>query len=116
MADELRNPGGRFPRVVRYRSEMVDLWATEDIVDQIGVHGGYRGQLLGRIGIGSTVGDLEQLVGPVAEDDDDNFIVRGTVGLCFEVEGVFSGAGDPRLLMAPITWFFVYLPMPSTGI
>jgi hypothetical protein len=39
VAEELRNPGGRFPKVVRYQWEMVDVRATEGVLHQIGVHG-----------------------------------------------------------------------------
>lgn len=58
----------------RYRSAMVDVWAIEGKVEQMMVHNGYRGQLMGKIGLGSTVADIERHIGAVEEDEEDNLV------------------------------------------
>src|SRR4051794_19986328 len=72
--EEIVNKWVPGPSHVRYRSHVVDLWGFEGRITQIGVHGSYEGQLLGRVGIGSTVGDAQQLIGRVVEDEEDNLI------------------------------------------
>ncbi|HXS01853.1 MAG TPA: hypothetical protein VN724_14850 [Pyrinomonadaceae bacterium] len=68
-----------------YRSEMVDLWVRGDSIFQIMVHGPYEGKLLARIGIGSSLKDVEEHIGPVSLDEEDNLIIEGVKGLSIEI-------------------------------
>lgn len=74
---------------MRYRSAMVDLWVEAGIVYQIMVHHGYAGKLLGSIGLGSTIADIETRIGPWGEDEEDNLVIQNLPGFCFAVEGYF---------------------------
>jgi hypothetical protein len=127
--DELRAWAGEWLRIepvldyrhqpaglTRYRSEALDLWVTsEGRISQIGVHGPYRGTLFGRIRLGMTIDDIERLVGPCAEDSEDNLIIRGVRGLAFDVEWHPDHfiAEDidfqlTELRCSPLTWFFIF--------
>jgi hypothetical protein len=65
----------------------VKIWSSADLVSQVGVYAGYQGALLNRIRIGSTISDVEQLFNcEVQEDEEDNLIVPGSSGWCFETE------------------------------
>lgn len=94
-----------------YRSDSVNLWVENRVVDQVEVHGGYRGALKDAVGIGSTVAAVEERIGPVAEDDMDNLAIRDLPGLCFGLAGAFGGyapADDSTSHPLPITQIFVY--------
>jgi len=87
----------------RYRSAMVDLGVIKGKVEQIMVHDGYRGKLMGTIGLGSTIADIERYIGPVEEDEEDNLVIRNIPGLVFEIEGYFPDLQkDPAYRFAPI--------------
>jgi hypothetical protein len=63
----------------------VELWVNnESKVTQIGLHAGYQGKVANTIGIGSTLGEVAASVGPVIEDEEDNLVVQGLAGCCFE--------------------------------
>ncbi len=96
------------PPAYRYRSAMVDLWVREGMIDQVMLHDGYRGKLMGKIGLGSTIADIEEMVGLWEEDEEDNLIIRGVPGLCFEVEGDFPDFADPVFRAAQVKAIFVY--------
>jgi len=83
-----------------YRSDSVDLWTKNLIIFQIGVHGQYEGKLLGSFGLGSGLRELQDRVGPVELDDEDNLVLKGVPGLSFEI--------DPDAELSPITEFYVY--------
>lgn len=69
------------------RSDAVDLWVTQEhVISQIGVHGAYRGKLFDWIGLGMTIDDIERLVGPCAENIEDNLSIYGIRGFVFDVE------------------------------
>ena len=53
---------------------MVDLWVKDGIVDQIMVHDSYRGKLMDKIGLGSTIADIERHIGAWEEDEEDNLV------------------------------------------
>ncbi|HEY7357780.1 MAG TPA: hypothetical protein VH590_14985 [Ktedonobacterales bacterium] len=102
---------------IRYRSLNVDLWTDNaGHINQIGIHNGYRGKLLDKIHLGMTADDIERLIGPCAEDDEDTLTIRGIRGFCFEVpwQPKRSIPEDfdftwPELRFAPIDWMFVFL-------
>lgn len=112
---EVVNLSPSFPLNIRYRSTMVDLWAVEGYVEQIMVHDGYRGKLLGTIGLGSTIADIERYIGSVEEDEEDNLVIRDIPGLFFEIEGYFPDLQkDPAYRFAPIKEIYVVsLTLPS---
>ncbi|SRR5579885_3598751 len=107
---EVVNISPSFPLNIRYRSAMVDVWAVEGKVEQIMVHDGYCGKLMGKIGLGSTVADIERYVGAWEEDEEDNLVIRDFPGLFFEVEGYFPNVKDPAFRHAPIKEIYVVRP------
>jgi hypothetical protein len=86
---EVVNLSPSFPLNIRYRSAMVDVWAIEGRVEQIMVHNGYRGKLMGKIGLASTFADIERHIGSWDEDEEDNLVIGGIPGVFFRVEGYF---------------------------
>ena len=63
----------------------VCVWVKNGVIDQIGVRRGYAGYVRGTtIGIGSSIQQVRDVLGPVVEDDEDNLIVAQVPGLCFE--------------------------------
>jgi hypothetical protein len=98
----------------RYHSDSVDLWERGGIVRQIGVHGAYRGKLMERIGLGSTIADIETHIGECEESEEDNGAIKGLPGLCFDAEGDFPPAPHgvvfkhPALQSARVTAFYVF--------
>lgn len=97
-----------------YRSAAVTLTMENRVIDQIAVHGAYRGTLRGphgSIGLGSTVADVVARIGQLVEDDEDNLSILGVSGLCFEVEGTFerfTPANDPILRPLRLKEIFVH--------
>lgn len=74
-------------RGFRYTAEQVSLWVdAEGSIEQIAVKAGYRGKLLGTVGLGMTIADLERLIGSVAVDGEDALSIFGLWGLCFELD------------------------------
>jgi hypothetical protein len=112
---EVVNLSPSFPLNIRYRSAMVDIWAIEGRVEQVMVHDGYRGKLMGNIGLGSTIADIERYIGAVEEDEEDNLVIRDFPGLFFEIEGYFPDLRkDPAFRFAPIKEISVVsLSLPS---
>ncbi len=94
--------------LVRYRSEMVDLWAANGQIIQIMVHGKYVGKLQQTIGLGSTLAEVETQIGPVEEDEEDNLVISSLPGVCFGVPGSFRDSRDPALRQVPIREIFVF--------
>lgn len=98
-----------------FRSDAVDLWATQEgAISQIGVHGPYRGKLFDQIELGMTIDDVERITGPCAEDIQDNLSIYDVRGLAFDVEWRPHHSNPdldfqlPELRFSPLTWFFVY--------
>jgi hypothetical protein len=112
---EVVNLSPSFPLNIRYRSAMVDVWAIEGRVEQIMVHDGYRGKLMGKIGLGSTIADIERHIGAVEEDEEENLVSRDFPGLFFEIEGYFPDLRkDPAFRFAPVKEIYVVsLSLPS---
>jgi hypothetical protein len=110
ISEEIVNPLVPSPTALwRYRSATVDLWVREGIVDQIMVCNGYRGKLMGKIGLGSTIADIEMQIGAWEEDEEDNLVIRDLPGLCFEIEGYFPDLRkNPAFRYAPIKEIYVF--------
>ena len=102
LSEEVVHPLFPLPITTRYRSEMVDVWVKEGKVEQIMVHDGYRGKLMGTIGLGSTLADIERHIGAWEEDEEDNLVIRNLPGVMFELEGSFPDWSNPGFRLAPI--------------
>jgi hypothetical protein len=74
--------------IVRYEfGPVVKVWVHHGVVDQVGVYVGYHGLLDGKIGIGSTIAEIEDWCGcQVEEYEEDNLIAPGRPGWCFDTE------------------------------
>jgi hypothetical protein len=72
--------------LIIYKTDLVNFYVEKGIITQIMAHGNYLGKLNNLIGIGSTMNDIEKLIGPVDEDNEDNLIIEGIKGLCFDFE------------------------------
>ena len=114
ISEKVANPLVLLPIITRYRSAMVDLWVRDGIVDQIMVHGGYRGTLMDKIGLGSTIADIERDIGAWEEDEEDNLVIRDLPGVGFEIEGYFPGLKDPAFRHAPIKEIYVFRLSPPS--
>jgi hypothetical protein len=62
----------------------VDLWVTDDAITQIALFQGYRGKVGGKVGLGSRLARIEELWGPIYQNDDDNLVATRLPGWCFE--------------------------------
>jgi len=96
--------------VTFYNFGEVSLFVCEGVIYQVGVHNGYSGAIRGVI-IGTTIAEVNRLLGPVVEDEDDNLAVDGIQGWCFEsteFSPPFSELADN--LNATVKEMFVYLP------
>jgi hypothetical protein len=86
----------------------VRIWSSGNLIDQIGVHDGYRGTLFQMIRVGSTISEVEQLLScEVQEDEFDNLIVPGSPGWCFETDQ-WTGHGTKDNRGAHIKAIFVF--------
>lgn len=98
-----------------FRFGPVKVWSSSHLVTQIGVYSGYRGTLSNRIGLGSTIGDVERFYGrKVIEDDDDNLIVADSPGWCFETEEWLGNHSIEENVSRRITEIFVFKPRSVT--
>jgi hypothetical protein len=88
----------------------ISVWEARGRIERIRVSEGYRGRLDGIIGIGTTIADVERHFGkPVEEDEEDNLVVQGLDGWCFETEPWAAPSGSPREnSSALITELFVF--------
>lgn len=100
--------------LTRYRSPAVDLWEEDGCIVQIMVHSEYQGKLDSKIGIGSTVADIQHLYGQCEEDEDDNLIIKEIPGLYFDVTGSFPNKenpfdpASPMFREATVDWICVF--------
>lgn len=100
-------------RTFCHRSDFVDIWEDKEIISQIGVHGCYKGKVRECVGIGDSLNDIERLLGPVGENDEDSLVVKGIPGLCVEITiGRFLGPSRSKswarqVFSAPIERIFV---------
>jgi len=92
----------------------VRVWIRNGVVDQVGVQGAYSGSIeRSGIRIGNTLRDVVEALGPIFEDDEDNLVVRGVPGICFETEqwrGEPGGETVDQNLDARITEIVVFSP------
>jgi len=95
--------------VTVFRFGEVSLFVREGLIDQIGVHGGYSGTMRG-VAIGTKIAEVNRMLGPVIEDDDDNLAVGGIHGWCFETTEFTPQFSEPSENPdATVKEMFVYL-------
>jgi hypothetical protein len=92
----------------KFEFGVVHLWVENGKVSQVGVCAGYRGSLMQGLGIGSTLGDIQSSFGPVVEDEDDNLIVEGRPGWCFETEEWMAGRQPEQNPNARVSQIYVF--------
>jgi hypothetical protein len=83
-----------------YKSESVDLWTQDGIVEAIEVYGNYAGKLAGEIGIGTPIRCVDDVLGKVIENEYDDLEIEGLQGINFEI--------DARLSTSPITHMYIF--------
>jgi hypothetical protein len=89
--------------------QSLKVWSAAGRVIQVGVYDGYRGLIEGRIGIGSSIVDIEEWCGcSVTEDAEDNLIVAARPGWCFETEPWTGGHSVTMNRNARVTAIFVH--------
>ena len=93
-----------------YVFDAVTIWVSEHCVDQIGIRAPYTGKVSSEVGIGSTIADVQRVFGPVSEDDDDNLVVVGFPGWCFETERWLGGRTLESNAEARLSEIFVFAP------
>jgi hypothetical protein len=70
-----------------HKLQSASVWSARGLVVQIGIYEGYRGLIDGKIGIGSSVPEVEAWCGcKVVEDEEDDLIAIGRPGWSFETE------------------------------
>lgn len=93
----------------RYQFGSVSLWVNDKgKIKQIGLYPGYRGKIADLIGIGSTISEVIGSLGIVVEDEEDNLVVEGLPGWCFDSSQwrlLRSGVPDTS---ATITEMFIF--------
>ena len=97
--------------IVKYFFNCVKVWSQNGIVQQIEVDQGYRGLLETRIGIGSTIVEVENsFESEVIEDEEDNLVVKGQRGWSFETEHWVNGQSVDTNRTARISSILVQSP------
>jgi hypothetical protein len=77
-----------------HRFPSIKVWSIEGTVRMVGVSEGYRGQVDGRIGIGSTLGDVEDWCAcKVDRGKYNTLIATGMPGLSF-ITDISEGWND----------------------
>lgn len=80
---------GRLPleqrrTVMVYRAPAVWFFSVDGVFTQILATDGFPGAFMGTIRVGSTFEELEEVAGPVVEDDEDNLVLERHPGIAFE--------------------------------
>lgn len=113
--EDIRGWNGQLPGEYKLCSEDVNLVIEDGLLSVILVQGQYRGAVFGRLRLGMTIDDAERLIGPVAEDAEDNLSVRGLRGLVFDTDWRPERFIDeldftwPDLRNSRITWMSVFV-------
>ncbi|MDC3250178.1 hypothetical protein OAU52_00955 [bacterium] len=79
-----------------YNFENICLWVVGERVTQISIFNEYQGQINKQIGINSTIEDVQKEMGPISEDEDDNFITAKVPGWCFETDDWNTDSDEPE--------------------
>jgi hypothetical protein len=97
---------------IRYDFGEICLWESGGVIDQIGLVLGYTGKLSKKIGVGSTLKELENEFGEISEDEDDNLIVEGLLGVCFESDAFKNMGGVDKSDSSKIIGIYVFIRKP----
>ncbi|MDE7203961.1 MAG: hypothetical protein K2O91_19195 [Lachnospiraceae bacterium] len=84
----------------------VQVWVdkTEKIITQIMVYGSFKGTFMGRFGIGSFLGKIEECAGELSYEEDYVYLFESQKGICFELEDIEDDWDS-------ITWFKYNAPI-----
>jgi hypothetical protein len=94
--------------VIYYKCFTFFILDHDNKVEQITVGMDFQGKFLGKIGIGSTLQDVEKYIGKW-EDDLDVYIVPQYKGICFELAD--NGIEEEWIEeLMPIEWISIYEP------
>jgi hypothetical protein len=112
LEEQLSQPLVREQRSGCFVAKLPSMWffvddATQRL-KQITVLNRFRGRVANVIGIGSTGAHVEATLGPLVEDEDDNLIIPGIPGVCFEVAFVTGHDVAWQLQHAPIAYISIY--------
>jgi hypothetical protein len=102
------------PGHIKYDFGTVAVWVRGVHIAQIGVFRGYRGLMQGGVGIGSTLSEVQAVMGTISEDDDDNLVVSGSPGWCFETEEWLAGRRPIENPSVRVTEIYVF-PISTGG-
>jgi hypothetical protein len=94
----------------KYDFGSIHLWVADGTIFQIGLFAGYRGSMQGNIKIGSTLGEIQQTIGPVIEDEEDNLIVSSSPGWSFETEEWLEGHQPEKNANARVSEIYIFRP------
>ena len=92
----------------KYQFGSVHLWVNAGKISQIGLYAEYRGRLKESIGIGSTIEEVQNSLGKIEEDEDDNLVVAGISGFCFETEEWLDSHQPEKNPEAKISELYVF--------
>lgn len=108
----LANIEGEYKRIEREKGislviiENAKFWFDSNKqLFQIGVTVGFLSKYDNIIGIGDTLADVQEKVGPFYEENDD-YLVQGIKGIAFELGDTNNLEWDE--MRAPIEWMYVY--------
>jgi hypothetical protein len=89
LLDASKSPArqGRSEERTHLNFGAVKLWCEGGKIQQISVSDGYRGTLPNGVRLGMSIADVENCCSSIVEEDEeDNLIVRGSYGWCFDTE------------------------------
>jgi hypothetical protein len=92
--------------VLKYES--VWIYITDNIIDQICVLPGYQGKLQEGIGIGSTAREVEDLLGPIVDNDGAGLSIDTISGFCFEVGDACLDIRSPEWYKSKINFICIF--------
>lgn len=104
---ELGVPVRRRRGLFKYELPPLKIWSLDGLIQQILVEDPYQGRLPHGIGIRSTIAEVEQSIGHVVEDAEDNLVTPTLPGWGFETE-LWSGHDLARNKSARITAIYVF--------
>ncbi len=72
--------------MIRHRSAELELWESGGVITRIIVRQGYTGRIEERIGIGSTLAELEENAGALEMQDDGTILLPDIPGISFMID------------------------------
>jgi hypothetical protein len=79
-----------------YHFENICLWVIAQKVTQISVFNNYRGMIHNKIGLSSTIQEVQNEFGEISQDEDDNFITPSQTGWSFETDDWNTDSEEPQ--------------------